>query len=317
MKVSVCVTVLNEEKTIGRLLQALLGQTKKPDEIVVVDGGSRDRTVGIIRHYQKKDKRIKLLIEECSIARGRNLSISLAKNDVVALTDAGCEPYRDWLEKLVYFFKHENVDVVAGFYDMKAVSPKNKVFNCYLGVPSKKYDAINFLPSTRSVAFRKEVWEKVGGFNEKLAGAGEDSLFFYNCVKSGVKIVREKEARVVWQEISNLTFRDFLKKIWRYSEGDARSGIWWHPSKNLASHNIKIILIYLRYILGLVLFIYSVYNPPLFYFLSFLFVFYLFWPIFKWKDVLVKWDERIWLPIVQIGSDFAVMAGFASGLTKK
>ena len=131
MKVSVCFTVLNEERTISKLLQGLLEQTKKPDEIVIVDGGSSDKTVEIIRHFQKKDKSIKLVVEKCTIAEGRNLSINLAKNEMVALTDAGCEPYRDWLENLVYFLRHKEIGVVAGFYEMPAPTPLGRAISCY------------------------------------------------------------------------------------------------------------------------------------------------------------------------------------------
>ena len=63
MNVSICLTLKNEEGSIADLLNSLLNQSKKPDEIIIVDGGSEDTTLDLIRHYQKKDKRIKLLIE--------------------------------------------------------------------------------------------------------------------------------------------------------------------------------------------------------------------------------------------------------------
>ena len=61
MKTSVCLTVFSEEKSVSDLLGSLLIQTKKPDEIVIVDGGSIDKTVDILRHFQKKDSRIRVL----------------------------------------------------------------------------------------------------------------------------------------------------------------------------------------------------------------------------------------------------------------
>lgn len=53
MRVSLIFTVLNEEKSVKNLLDSLLKQTRKPDEIVVVDGGSKDRTVEILKQYRK------------------------------------------------------------------------------------------------------------------------------------------------------------------------------------------------------------------------------------------------------------------------
>src|SRR3990172_9902871 len=160
MKVSVCVTVLNEEGSVGELIQSLLSQTKKPDEIFIVDGGSTDKTVGIIRHYQKKDKRIKLLVEKGSTAHGRNTAIELAKNPIIVSTDAGCVAKPDWLEKITEPFKYKNVGLVAGFYEMQAVNPMQEAMNIFHGITPKMYDPVKFLPSARSVAFRKSVWER-------------------------------------------------------------------------------------------------------------------------------------------------------------
>ncbi len=56
MKVSVCITVLNEGENIERLLFSLLHQTKKPSEIIVVDGGSKDDTLKRVKKYKSKIK---------------------------------------------------------------------------------------------------------------------------------------------------------------------------------------------------------------------------------------------------------------------
>lgn len=120
MNISVCITTLNEEGTITKLLEGLFAGTKRPDEVVIVDAGSTDRTIEIIRHFQKKDNRIKLLVEKgVSRARGRNIAVELSKGDVIAMTDAGCIPTKYWLERIISPFP-SGVDVVAGFYKMKA-----------------------------------------------------------------------------------------------------------------------------------------------------------------------------------------------------
>jgi glycosyltransferase involved in cell wall biosynthesis len=317
MKVSVCVTVLNEEGSIAKLLDSLVAQSKKPDEIVIVDGGSSDKTLEVIRHYQKRYGRIKYLVEPGCIAHGRNTSIDLAANEIVALTDAGCYAREGWLEKISYPFRYKNVGLVAGFYDMPAKYPMQQAINVFHGVPPQRFDLKSFLPSARSVAFRKEVWEKVGGFDEKLDKAGEDTKFFYKCVKLGVKIVRVKEARVVWEEAENLTFVSSMKKFYQYARGDAKIGIWWHPSKQLASHNIKIMSIFIRYLILVFFLVFSISRPKLLVLPVLLVLLYLFWSVWKWRDVVVDWSARAWLPVIQVSSDFAVMTGFLTGLAKK
>ena len=132
MQVSVVVTVFNEEASIKALLDSLLHQTKKPDEIVVVDGGSTDHTYELLKSYREKHKTIKLFREKGSIAHGRNKSIKHASFDVIAQTDAGCVAKNDWLEKITKPFEDPNVGLVAGFYHMCAATPFQKAAALFL-----------------------------------------------------------------------------------------------------------------------------------------------------------------------------------------
>lgn len=133
-------------------------------------------------------------------------------------------------------------------------------------------------------------------------------------MKNNFRIVRVEEARVIWKEAENLNLKSSLRKFYSYARGDAKTGIWWHPSKQLASHNIRISLIFIRYFVGLALIILAFlgYISPLA--LLFLFILYLIYPIYKWRDVIKNWRGRFWLPIIQILSDIAVMCGFVSGI---
>lgn len=314
MKISICITVINEESSIGKLLDSLLTQTIKANEIIIVDGGSVDKTVEIIKHYSKKDNSIRYLIEKGGIAHGRNTAIEVARFPIIAQIDAGCVARKNWLEKLTAPFMHENVGLVAGFYEMLADNPLQEAMNVFHGTPPERFDPENFLPSARSVAFRRQLWETVGGYNEKLKKAGEDTLFFYNCVKTKCRIVRVGEAKVIWEETRTFNLIDSLRKFRSYAVGDAVTGIWWHPTKQLASHNIKISLIFVRYLFALFILIFSFKLPLLAYLLAFLFISYVFWSIYKWRDIIFDWRARVYLPIVQISSDIAVMTGFISGL---
>lgn len=310
MKVSVCITVLNEDETISELLEALLTQSKKADEIVIVDGGSIDKTVGIIRHLQKKDKRIKLLVERCGRARGRNLAVDLAKNEIIAMTDAGCVPERNWLFAITKPFRVEEIDIVAGFYNMKALNSLQKAFSVFLGTSPRDFN-IDFLPSTRSIAFRKKSWEKIGGFPENLDTA-EDTVFNYKALKLGLNFARVENARVEWRVPA--TFKEFFKKIFAYAKGDAKSGIWFYPSESLRSHNIKAISVYTRYLIFIIFMIYSFFKPSL---AGLFLLFVVFYSLWSFRKVFLKTNDLIagFCGIfVQFVSDFAVMSGFLKGL---
>jgi len=315
MKVSVAVTVLNEEKTVANLLKALLTQSKKPDEIVIVDAGSRDKTRLIIRHFQKKDKRIKLLWKKgCSRAEGRNLGVEVARSEVIAMTDAGCIPQKHWLKRITSPFKVNQVGAVAGFYKMTGDSPVQQAFSVFLGTLPDDFD-IKFLPSTRSIAFRKSVWQEVGGFDENLDDTAEDTIFNHKLTKNGVKLARVKTARVEWGMPE--TLEAGIKKMHDYAKGDAKSKLWFHSGKLFASHNIRILLIFARYIFGLWLITKAITAPLLW---SLALIFFVIYLLFAFRKVYLRFrsfEVGLWGIAIQFISDIAVMSGFIKGLIHK
>lgn len=310
MNISVCLTVLNEEGSIGPLLDSLLAQTKKPDQIIIVDGGSSDRTVAIIRHYQQRDGRIKLLVEKCSRARGRNLACEIAKGEIIAMTDADCVARRDWLENITVPFKNKQVDISAGFYSMVGCSSMQKAESVFLGVLPSHFD-INFLPSTRSIAFRKTAWEEIGGFPDEEENSAEDTYFNFHALALGMKYARVKSAVVEWGVPASIF--NFYLKIFNYAKWDAKTKIWFFPTKGLASHNIKAISVVIRYLIGLLLLILSFKLNTLPY-LIILFLAYLVWSFRKIYLEFGEWQTALWGPILQITADFGVIIGFIDGL---
>lgn len=311
MKASVCITTYNEESNIANLLESLVKQSQKADEIVIIDGGSTDKTYDIIRHFQKKYGYIKCIREKCSRARGRNLSVELAKNEIVAITDAGCTADPDWLKNLTKPFETGRVDIVAGFYEMTGKKSLQKAESVFLGVTPRKFDQ-NFLPSTRSMAFTKSAWETVGGFPEGKANSAEDTDFNYKAVKLGLNYSRVKNATVEWGMPE--TLREFFRKIQDYAKWDATYGIWWHPTHKLMSHNIKALSIFVRYLFLLGFPLLSFVSPFLLVYWLIGLLAYLIWAFRKEYLEFSDWKVVLWGPIVQITSDIAVMSGFISGI---
>jgi glycosyltransferase involved in cell wall biosynthesis len=310
MNISICITTLNEERTIGVLLDSLLRQSKKPTKIIIVDGGSGDKTVEIIRHYQQKDGRIKLLVEPCSRARGRNLAVEIAKEDIIAMTDAGCIADKNWLKNLTAPFVTGRVDVSAGFYKMVGESSFQKAESVFLGVRPANFN-YSFLPSTRSIAFTKKIWEEVGGFPENLEGAAEDTVFNYKLIKAKAKFSRVKDAIVEWGMPASIF--NFQFKIFHYAKGDVKSKIWIFPGKNLMSHNIKSLFILFRYLIGITLLVFSLKYHALLPVLIILFLIYLIWAFRKIFLAFGDYRVAFWGPTLQITSDFGVMRGFLAG----
>lgn len=117
MKISVVVPAYNEEKYIGRCLEALEKQSVKPDEIIVVDNNSTDKTVEIA----KKFKNVTLLTQKLpGTINARNLGFDSAKYEIIARTDADSIVDKNWiLEIKKYLSKNKKVDAFQGahFYE--------------------------------------------------------------------------------------------------------------------------------------------------------------------------------------------------------
>lgn len=314
LKVSVAVTVRNEEETIGRLLESLSRQTKRPDEVVIVDADSTDKTRRIVKEYQKNNENIRLIKEPGSIAHGRNKAVAASRYPVIATIDAGCIAHKDWLARITKPFS-KGADMVAGFYRMRGDKPLQKALAPFLGIHPQRFNPETFLPSARSMAFKKSLWKRLGGFDERFVKGGEDTRFNYDALNERAKFVRVKSALVYWEIPDSLW--EGLKKFYTYAKGDAQTGIWWNPGQRFSTHNLKISSVYARYGLGFLLLLLSIKFIGLRIPLVMLVTLYLLWSVWKMRDVVSDWKARAWLPVIQLSSDFAVMTGFLAGALSK
>jgi len=314
---SLVITVKNENQSIEALLDALENQSTIPKEIIIVDGGSIDGTINIIKERMTKNKRIKLIVrKKTSIAKGRNEGVLNSSGNIIAMTDAGCVVDKDWLLNITKpFLTKSKIGIVTGLYRMRGNSLFQEAIKPYLGIPYRLASSTNFLPSARSMAFRKSVWKKIGGFSEDLERAGEDTLFNYQARKRGIKFYFAKKAVVDWEVPRSLP--EAFKKFYYYAKGDAQTGIWWHPEKKLMTHNIKILAIYFRYFTGLFFLILALTRPIFFKILLLSLFLYITWAILKNYYRVEKKLAVVLSPFIQIVSDIVVMSGFACGILSK
>ena len=84
-KVSVILPVYNGEKTLATTLESLVNQTFKDFELICIDDGSKDNTLEILKEFEKKDSRIKVIAKEINegLAVARNESLKLAKGKYI------------------------------------------------------------------------------------------------------------------------------------------------------------------------------------------------------------------------------------------
>lgn len=219
-EVSVILTVLNEGKSIGALMEALLNQTYHPAEIVIIDGGSIDNTVEILREYCKKDERIKFFVEPgVNIAGGRNLAIKRSRCTIIAVTDGGCRPAPNWLEEIVRpLFEDKTTGAVAGAFEINWRT-RFEYFSGFLCLPKDNEDEERRLFYGRSSAFLREAWERAGGYPEWLYTA-EDTLFALKVRQLGYRVAYASRSIVSWRP--RPTLRKLARMFFLYGRGNGR-----------------------------------------------------------------------------------------------
>lgn len=238
IKVSLICTVKNEEDTIQDLLNSIANQSRKPDEIIIVDGGSTDKTVQIIREFIKsKNLPIKLIVApNANIAQGRNIAIRNSKYSIIASTDGGCKLDPNWLRNIIAPFEKSNVDVVSGVYVPWCENEFEETASYLIFPDIKKLDPNKFLPSGRSIAFKKEAWETVEGYPEWLYTA-EDTLFDLRLRKIGMKFALARNAIVYWRVRKNI--KGIFKQFYNYAKGDGHALLFYR--RYLARYAVAII----------------------------------------------------------------------------
>lgn len=307
--ISVIVTVLNEEKTIQRLLDALAHQTYPIAEVIIVDALSSDRTADLIRTFCAKYPHfhLKLIEQAGNRSIGRNLAVTEAKSPWLAITDAGCVPKRNWVEKLVERLhevepelKKSSEGVIAGFYYGMPKTPFEEAVVPYVLVMPDRANPETFLPATRSMLISKKVWQKLGGLNPHYE-VSEDFEFAHRIQAARIPIFFAKDAQVGWIPRSNL--KQFINMIKAFAQGDIRAGIV----------RKKVLFLFARYVAAILLITLAVLNQMLWLWLLILgaAVLYAGWSIVKNQ----KYVPRGWyyLPLLQVVADLAVMSGTLRG----
>jgi len=216
-------TVRNEAGTIRDFVESLLTQTRKPDEILIVDGASTDGTREILEDYAARGQ-LRVISQPCNIAEGRNLGIAAATGTHLAVTDAGCRVDPDWLEQIARCFDADcQPDVVAGNFRFETHTPfEEAVIRATFQPNRDDTETARYYPSSRSVAFSKAAWEKAGGYPEWLYAA-EDTLFNIRMRQLGFRFVFCRDAIVRWRPRE--TWRALARQRINFSRGNARVGI--------------------------------------------------------------------------------------------
>jgi glycosyltransferase involved in cell wall biosynthesis len=221
-RTALIVTVLNEVGTIDDLLASIAAQTRPPDEVVVVDGGSHDGTWQRLHNWTARLPLHLIRAPGAGIARGRNLAIEAASGSLIAATDAGVRLEPDWLEQLQSALT-DDTDVVGGFFRSLASTPFERAMGATVLPALADIDSDTFLPSSRSVLFRRGAWQKVGGYPEWL-DYGEDLVFDLALKRAGCRFAFAPRASVWFRPRGSLP--SFFRQYYRYARGDGKADLF-------------------------------------------------------------------------------------------
>jgi GT2 family glycosyltransferase len=226
--ISVIIPVRNQADKIEECLAAVLAQTIKPYEVIVVDGHSSDKTVEKAKQFP-----VRILYEDYHTRAGAcQIGVVNASGEYVAFTDADCIPKTDWLKNLVKEFNEGVAGVGGGIRQMGKglwIESINFVISTFMGsansVQGRFFKDKRFLQSISGCnsMYRREDVMRTGGFNVRLKGA-EDAELNRRLSKSG-KLLYTPNAIVLHNHGRGL--KDFASQIYRqYGRYTTQSNIW-------------------------------------------------------------------------------------------
>lgn len=196
-RVSLIVAVRNEADSIAELLSSIEAQSRPPDEVVIVDGGSTDGTPDLVRSIAGDDHRYQVVeAGPAGPGRGRNVGRLVARHEWLAFTDGGIRLDPRWLEALTEAAA-ANVDaeVVFGTYDPQVTSLLDRCA-VVTYVPPRSAGAIRGR-SVASMLIRGPTFDRIGGFPEERAA--EDLIFFERIDAAEVTTAEAPAAVANWR----------------------------------------------------------------------------------------------------------------------
>ena len=209
--VSVIIPAFNCEDYIEESICSVLNQSFSDFELIIVDDASTDHTLEILRDYQDKDPRIKVISQKknAGVANTRNKGFDHCRGKFIALLDADDYWQKDKLKKQIEAQAETNADLIYCSYEI--VNEKGaKICDDFL-VPATtslnetlKQNVIN----CSTALFKSEIIQKHRFSSEYYH---EDLVFWIDLLKEGIKVFGLKEVLASYRRVSGSRASDKLK----------------------------------------------------------------------------------------------------------
>lgn len=227
--VSIIIPCRNEADFISRCMDSLIAQDypKNKVKILVIDGASTDGTRELIQSYVQKDNRIKLLDNSKKVTPvSMNIGIKNAEGDLITKSDAHTIYPPDYISKCVRYLEEYKADAVGG---VTHNTPANnslaaKAIVAVLSSPlggggafRRGGDKPEFVDTVFGICYRKEVFDRVGLFNEKLISS-QDLDLNLRLTQAGGKILLAPDIKLTYYPKQKTLVSFWRQNLW--------GGIW-------------------------------------------------------------------------------------------
>ena len=225
--ISIVMPMYNEEKYIRNCIESLLKQDFPLEKMewIFVDGGSTDLTKKILEEYQEKFPNLVKVFDNPNktVPYAMNIGIRHAKGKYIIRLDAHADYSEDYISKCVYYLDNTDADNVGGLAETKSRGNIGKsialMLSSKFGVGNSQFrteGCSGYVDTVPFGAFRKEVFEKWGGYDERLT-RNQDNEMNYRIRKNGGKIYLSEEIKFSYY------CRDSIKGI---SDMAIKNGMW-------------------------------------------------------------------------------------------
>ncbi len=228
MSVTVAVVVKDRREAMSRCLAALGNQTRPADEVLVVDNGSTDGTLELIRATPQ----VRLVQQRGPLGAARQAAVEACRTDWLAFTDSDCVPEPGWLAALcAASFERDTVphDVVQGrTVPAPTLAPARWVATQDISGFTDLYECCNLLYRVRALC-------DAGGFDRSTGFFGEDTAAGWRVRRLGGTSAYAPEAVVVhdtthpgpaWHLRRGLGYAAFPRLVAEFPE--LRGELLWH-----------------------------------------------------------------------------------------
>lgn len=227
--VSIIIPTRNSSLFLENCLKSIKNQSYKPIEVLIVDGGSKDKTQAIGKKYGAK-----ILFFDPKLPKGvfdaphkRNYGVKMSKGEFVYYVDADMELPEKLIEEAVLLCRSRYDALILpedSFGEGLWARAKNLERRCYWGD--------DYIESPRF--FKKSVWEKLGGLDESLSGGRDDGDLYEKLKESKYKVGRTRS--IVMHNEGKLTLSNIFKKKVMYGQ-DVLKYVSKRPTVGIVSYS--------------------------------------------------------------------------------